>query len=245
MKPSNRKIIKRSPARTVRLINLNGLLPHPVEAESRLEADYIRRAAFLPTTTDILAQPFVVPVSARGYTPDFLQVFQAPEPKIVVEIKTRKKVAEYEDIFNRAAEFLTPKGYIFFVLSEQHLRPGKIDERALLLRRYAKACFPAEECTRVSAVLADYPCGLPIGSLCRVAQVSRDVVIHLIATKVLTTGPNLHIDDAAVVAPLQVLESNNIEAFQGWFKVSPWGSMAPPICHSGQQSNLNFTSSRK
>lgn len=243
MKPSSRKVVNRSPARTVRIINLRELLPHPVEAESKLEADYVLRAAFAPTTRDIIHQPFVLPVSPRGYTPDFLQVFETPEPRIVVEVKTEKNVASHAELFDRAAEFLAPKGYIFYVLTERHLRRKKIDERALLLRRYAKARFPVAECTKVSTTLAEYPCGLPIGSLTRIAQVSREAVIHMVACKILTSGPNLHVDDSAVVTLQHISQGNNADAFERWFDAEPWGSTASAQSRETQRNSQASQSS--
>lgn len=223
MKPSKRKVVTRAPARTVRIINLRGLLPNPVEAESSLEADYIRRAALKPETKSIVHQPFILPVSPRGYTPDFLQTLEAATPKIIVEVKREKKIAEYADLFDRAAEYLAPKNFTLFVLSERTLRKKRIHERALLILRYAKANFPPAERMRITSLLGEYPEGLPMGTVVRKAKVSRELVIHLVAWKVLTTGPNLHIDESAVVT-LQNHDTNQAPiTFERWFGVAPWG----------------------
>ncbi len=240
MKPSTRKVVSRAPMRTVRLINLKGLLPHPVEAESSLEADYIRRAAFAPFTQSILAQPFTLPVSPKGYTPDFFQVCKGFD-SLVVEIKLEKKVTKYSDLFDRAAEFLRSKGYIFYVLTERTLRKQKIHERALMLRRYAKASFPLDERTRVSSVLSEYPHGIAMGSLLRKAQVTRELVIHLIAWKILTTGPKLHLDESTLVFLAASYASSNAFTFDRWFDVFPWGEStgAPP--RSAGTSNQDYS----
>ena len=223
MKPSTRKVVTRSPARTVRIINLRGILPHPVEAESSLEADFIRRAALKPATSAIVHQPFTLPVSPKGYTPDFLQTLETPTPKIVVEVKLEKKIAEYADLFDRAAEFLKTSDYTFYVLTERTLRKKKINGRALLILRYAKASFSSAERLRVTELLGEYSGGLPIGTVIRKAAVSRELVIHLVAWKTLTTGANLHIDDSAIVMLQKSVMNNEAFNFEHWFDVSPWG----------------------
>ena len=223
MKPSIRKVVTRAPARTVRIINLKSSLPHPVEAESSLEADYIRRAALQPDTAEIIHQPFTLPVSTRGYTPDFLQILETATPRIVVEVKLEKRIVEYADLFDCAAEFLKTKDYTFYVLTERTLRKKKIQDRALLILRYAKASFPPAERLKVTELLSEYPGGLPIGTVVRKAAVSRELIIHLVAWKTLTTGPNLHIDDSAVVMLRKFSTNNETFTFDRWFGVAPWG----------------------
>ncbi len=223
MQSGKRKVVTRAPARTVRIINLRTLLPYPVEAESSLEADYIRRAALQPDTAKITHQPFNLPVSPKGYTPDFLQTLEVATPQIVVEVKLDKRVAEYAELFDSAAQFLKTSGYAFYVLTERTLRKKDIHGRALLILRYAKASFPVAEQQRVSDLLGEYSGGLPIGTVVCKAHVSRELVIHLVARKILTTGPNLHVDDSAVVTLRKFVTSNGDFSFERWFGVAPWG----------------------
>jgi hypothetical protein len=224
MKPSTRQVVSHAPAKTVRIINLRGILSHPVEAESSLEADFIRRVAFSPPTVSVVAQPFVLPVSPRGYTPDFFPIFLTANPKVIVEVKLSKKIAKYADLFDRSAEFLLSKGFTFYVVTERELRKKKIHERALLIRRYAKAIFSECERQRVSNELSNYPSGLPLGSLIRKAKVCRELVIHMIAWKTVTTGPKLNIDDSAVVTLRAFAEKSHAINFERWFDIGPWGS---------------------
>lgn len=219
--PSNRTIVTRSPSRTVRVINLPYLLPHAVEAESSLEARFIHRAAFLPGTREILHQPFSLPITERGYRPDFLHTIEQEKP-VVVEVKPTKKLRKYEGTFDRAAELLARENYCFYVITEAELERDAIDERALLLRRYGKATFPAQECVRVSETLTEYSDGLPLGSLLRKTRVSRELIIHLVARKILSTGFRLLVDHSARVR-LCALHGNSF-TFASWFRVRAWGS---------------------
>ena len=225
IKPSTRKVVTRAPARTVRLIHLPPILPHPVEAESSLEADYVRRAAFAPTTVGIIHQPFQLPISRRGYTPDFLQVQRQGE-KTIIEVKLRKKIKQYADLFDRAADFLGPKGFRLFVLSESDIHKNKAHERALLLRRYLKAYFPLDDRNRARTILTNYPKGLPLATLARKARVSRELLICLVAQRVLTTGPNLQVDDSAVIQVPQTNAQGDPYSIERWFGVAPWGASA-------------------
>lgn len=225
MKPSTRKIVTRSPSRTVRIINLNGILDGPVEAESSLEADYVLQSAFGPVKKKIIHQPFKLPVSPKGYTPDFLEEIEGVNMKAVVEVKLEKKVAKYADLFDRAAEYLLPRNYRFFVLTEKHLRKDGIEERVRLLRRYAKAVFPSDSKQRVLDTLSAYPRGLAIGSLMRKAKVSRELVIHLIARKQLFSGPGLQLSESAVVIFPRLATMDAAVTLETWFGVTPWGKV--------------------
>lgn len=222
MEPSKRKIVTRSPSRTVRIINLPPLLPAAVEAESSLEADFVQRAALLQSIAAVVAQPFRLPASPRGYTPDYLLTFTCCDLKAVVEIKIATKVEAYRPIFNVAAAFLKEKGYTFYVVTEKVLRLNEVDQRVSRILRYAKSTYPVADCNRTEALLASYPCGLPIGTLRRKAGVSRELLFHLIAHRRVTTGRRLLIDDSAIIRSIPTkrnTEGNPLETALG---VTPW-----------------------
>lgn len=225
MKPSTRRIVTRSPSRTVRIINLREILDAPVEAESSLEADYVLRSAFGPGKKKIIHQPFKLPVSPKGYTPDFLEVTEEVDERAVVEVKLEKEVAKYTDLFDRAAEYLLPRNYKFYVLTEKHLRRDGIEERVRLLRRYAKAVFHSDERKRALDTLSGYPQGLAIGSLMRKARVSRELIVHLIAWKLLFAGHGLQLAKSAIVIlPRGALQDASM-TIESWFGVTPWGAV--------------------
>lgn len=210
MEASNRKIVTRSPKRTVRIINLPTLLPTPVAAESSLEANFVQRAALVPDTRALVAQPFRLPVTPNGYTPDYLQTFSNYDLKAVIEVKIARQLTRYKSVFDSAASFLRENGYTFYVVTEKVLRFEKIEQRISRILRYAKAIYPQEDCTRIEQMLTEYPKGLPIGSLCRKTGVSRELLLHLIANRRLSTGHRLLIDDAAVITlPRNLSASSN------------------------------------
>lgn len=224
MEPSNRKIISRSPSRTVRIINLPGLLQTSVAAESSLEADYVHRAALVPKTNALLAQPFRLPISPKGYTPDYLQTFSDSTLKAVIEIKIERKLADYKSLFDSAAAFLREKGYTFYVVTEKVLQHHDIDQRAKLILRYAKATFPQPDCEHVEQLLAEYPEGLPLGTLRRKARISLELILHLIATGRISTGHRLLVDNSVVVRQPPKPGSSTDNPLEDALGIKPWES---------------------
>lgn len=116
--PSARKVVTRAPARTVRVLNLGGILHGPVECESSLERDFVYRAALCPSVVLIKHQPFRVNWAAgKHYTPDFL-VRHRDGQVTVVEVKLAERAAAYRELFDRAATDHS---------AQQHARAGSAD----------------------------------------------------------------------------------------------------------------------
>lgn len=222
MEESTRKIVTRAPSRTVRILNLRGVLPKPVEAESKLESDFVRQAALHPLTTSIVSQPYRIPVSPQGYTPDYL-VVTTGELRFVVEVKLASQVARNSALFDRAAEYLSSRQHQFFVATEKTIRRNRLHERALLLLRYAKASYPEPELQRALEAANFYKKGLALGSLIAKTKLRRELIFHLIGRRNLTTGPLLSIDNSALVIQTSVTEVNDEIFLSRWLAVAPWG----------------------
>lgn len=222
MEESSRKVVTRAPARTVRILNLQGVLPRPVEAESKLEGDFVRQAALNPLTKVIIGQPYKLPVSSKGYTPDYLVVTMG-ETRVVVEVKLARKVAENAALFDRAAEYLRDRQQQFFVATEKTIRGDRRHERALLILRYAKATYSVAEQQRAMEVAHFYKNGLALGSLIAKAKLKRELIFHLIGRRRLTTGPRLLLDDSAVVIAVSLPEMSDEDCLGRWLGVAPWG----------------------
>src|SRR5256885_13315536 len=75
MQPATRKVVHRSPAHTVRLLNLPHLQDEAIEADSSVERDFVHCAALFTLTRAIKAQPFKLSLKASSYTPDFAVKF--------------------------------------------------------------------------------------------------------------------------------------------------------------------------
>ena len=222
MEKATRKVVTRAPGRTVRILNLRGVLPHPVEAESKLESDFVRQAALNQLTKAIIGQPYKIPVSPRDYTPDYL-IVTASGTRVVVEVKQARRVAENAALFDRAAEYLRDKDHHFFVATEQTIRRDRRHERALRILRYAKGSYAEPELQRALEAADFYRKGLALGSLVAKTKLRRELIFHLIGRRQLTTGPRLFLDDSALVLATSTPEMNDEDFLGSWLGVAPWG----------------------
>lgn len=223
MERSDRRVITRSPSHAVHAVCAGGLLGTHVEAESRLEADFIRRTALLPSHPLIIHQPFKIKISEKGYTPDFLLAFPASGLKIVIEIKLAERITpEVAEQFDRAAAFLRPRGHLFFVLTEFELKHKRVHRRAKLLTRYAKESVPSKVLERVRGVLANRKAGIPIGTVARKAGAAYHQILSLVAHGTLFTGPRLQTDPSAVVSLYAPEDHDDEILFSRWFSTTSW-----------------------
>lgn len=221
MEESSRKVVTRAPGRTVRILNLRGVLPNPVEAESKLEADLVRQVALNQLTKAIVGQPYRLPVSPEGYTPDYLVT--TGEARIVVEVKLARRIAKFATVFDAAAEYLRARKHQFFVATEKTIRRDRLHERAMLILRYAKATYSEPEQQRALEAADFYKKGLALGTLTAKTKLRRELIFHLIGRRKLTTGPRLSLDDSALVLATSVPEMSDEDFLSRWLGVTPWG----------------------
>lgn len=214
-------LLTRSPSKTIRVFNFPQILSCPVEAESTLEEDFINKAVLFPGLGGLVSQPFVLPVSPNGYTPDFHAKTKAGR-RFVVEIKIARKVQGYAELFDDAAAYLAKKDITFLVATEKQLRFGRVQKRARRLVRYMKAQYPQTTCDGVISDVAKCPKGMTIGQAIKKGA-TRELIFHLIASQKLTTGPRLMLDDSALVFVPNHLELDHESSFARWLGVTPWG----------------------
>ncbi len=203
MEPAKRKVISRSPSHTVRLIHLPHVQPdEPVEADSSLERDFIHIAAIYPLIHRITDQPFRLNLGESRYTPDFLLQFQ-DGTKLVVEVKPEGRVAEYEQLFEKAKQKLNESGYEFMVAMDTDIKHDDIEERALLIRRYCKTTFDKDIRARAIQVVGEHIYGIELGILINQYQIPYEVLMHLIGTHQLCTDSLLSISNSAILKSIQ------------------------------------------
>lgn len=225
MEKTTRKVVTRSPARTVVMMNFPGVLDHAIEAESSFEKDFICKAVLCHGLTDLRHQPFKIRLrSGKHYTPDFLAVVHGMH--CVVEVKLRSKIPKYKDIFDEASHQLQANGIRFYVVHQGVLRRGGMHVRAAHILRYGKAFFPDSTCRRVLDCMADSPLGIPIGLLKKRADASMEVILHLLARRAIAIEPALHLDDEAMVFPFNSLGTSNEDQFGRWLGVASWDTDA-------------------
>jgi hypothetical protein len=222
--PPARKVVSRSPVRTVRVLNLPGLLDSPVECESSLERDFVYRAALCPTLVRLRHQPFQIKLSSgRTYTPDFLVTERDGSAK-VVEVKPATKVGGYRGVFDEVASRLKARQIAFLVLTDDVIRTRRAHERAALILRYRKFSSPAADSSRVLAALLDHGGALAFSALLHRARVELPTVLHLMAQRTLVTSRDLPVQGASRVSLANILETRHAVHLEGWFGVAPWGT---------------------
>lgn len=217
MKPTTRKVVKRSPANTVRLLHLPHLQAEPVEAESALERDFVHVAALFPFTTHIEHQPFKLVWNDSSYTPDFLLTF-LDQSKLVIEVKPSSKVAKYEELFQRAEEKLRTKGLSFYVATDTRICVSGRPANALLIRRYAKTVFPADACRALVERATKNSGGLTVKDLCEADAHSLSLLRHVIGKRLLTTAPDLGTKPNSIIhTPISMKGQSHALQFTSWF----------------------------
>jgi hypothetical protein len=229
--PPAREVVSRSPTKTVRILNLNGVLDSPVECESTLERDFVYRAVLCPGLLRLRHQPFTLKLSTgRTYTPDFL-VKHRDGRLTVIEVKPRRKVSKYRDVFDEASARLRADGIAFVVLDEEAIRAAKREKRAALVLRYRKTRPDIEAQQRVVGELRRGDGSMAIGRLVRRADVPREVVLRLLATRTLITTRDLLASDKGRVRLFNDSEINHAFRIESWFGVSAWGKTARGDAH--------------
>ena len=226
--PPARKVVTRSPARTVRILNLNGILDGPVECESTLERDFVYRATLCPSVSRIRHQPFQLTLpSGRKYTPDFLVTYRSGA-LVVVEVKLESNVPEYQSIFEQASRLLQNRGISFVLLTESHIQRENQHQGAALILRYRKAGMPAEKLEHVMAVLRDAGAnGISMFDLVDQCGVAFGHLYHLICTRVVHLPPN---QEMRAMTPVRLanfyLESEHEVLIERWFGAEVWATHA-------------------
>lgn len=197
-RPPARKVVTRSPAHTVRVINLPHLQKAAIEADSSLERDFAYICLGFPFLRSILHQPFTLELPAGRYTPDFLVGF-IDGSKAVVEVKPAAKVKRYKEKFAQAESKLASQSMLFVVAHDLLLKMGDLHERAKLIRRYAKGVYPPSEKALVMSALQQVPKSLTFKDLIE-RGIRKVTVLHMVAHQQLQIGADLDIGDAAIVS---------------------------------------------
>ncbi len=233
--PPARKVVSRSPAKTVRVLNLRGIWDSPVECESTLERDFVYRLALCPGVMRCKHQPFRLKLaSGHIYTPDFLASHR-DGTSTVVEVKPKEKVADYLRVFDEAKARLSERGFSFVVLTEERIRANKAHERASLILRYRKTEPDRQVLDRIRSVLQERDNTMSINALLTRADAPIEALFHLIAIRAVVPSRDLLIAGDARVRLFN--ESENHRAFrtESWFGVSPWRAAPRSNEDSGQR----------
>lgn len=216
-----RRLIKPTTPRTVHLLNLRGVLPTPVQAEATTESAFVQVAALCPATRHIASQPETLQLPGQTYTPDY-RVETLDGRTSVWEVKLEARVPKNRALFNLAARHLAERGEPFFVISEKSLRRRQQDQLVRLVLRYAKGVFDPADLAKVAQHLLAHPAGVSIEHLTAHLNVTRELLFHLIATRVITFASTLSTAPGSRLIHTQYLEHRDALYLARWLGVSPW-----------------------
>ncbi|TXI22781.1 MAG: hypothetical protein E6Q67_05620 [Roseateles sp.] len=216
-----RRLIKPTTPRTVHLLNLRGVLPAPVQGEATTESDFVQVAALCPATRYIASQPETLGLPGQNYTPDYrVETFDGSTS--VWEVKLEAKVPRNRALFNVAARYLAERGEQFFVISEKTLRRRRQHQVVRLVQRYAKGYFDPADVARVTQHLRARPAGAPIDELTTQLRITRELLFHLIAKRVLTFASVASTAPTSHLIHTDYLEHRDALHLARWLGVSAW-----------------------
>lgn len=218
-----RKVVHRSPHRSVGLIACSWIQTQAIEYESQLERRFVQRALLFPGVRRIIHQPFTLDLVVDGgdirYTPDFLVAF-GDSTRITVEVKPYVFVPEHEAKLEAAKEFLSAASDELIVVTDREIDVGQIPDNAALLLRYARSAIDNDTALRCieAARMASEP--IRIGPLARAANVSFETILYLLGRCVFTAPLDSTIDaDTEIFLTKQENENASIR-FRNWINPS-------------------------
>lgn len=220
-----RRLVKPTTPRTVHLLNLKGVLPSPVQAEATTESAFVQVAALCPATRYIASQPETLQLPGQAYTPDY-RVETLDGRTSVWEVKLEARVPKYRALFDLAARHLAERGEQFYVISEKSLRRRRQHQIVRLVLRYAKGHFDAADLAQVAHYMQAQPAGASIEDLMTKFSASRELLFHLIATRVIGFAGAMSTGSNSRLIHTDHLENKNALYLASWLGVSPWRTNA-------------------
>jgi hypothetical protein len=223
-RPPSRKVVTRSPHRSVGLIACSWIQEQCIEYESQLERRFVQRSLVFPGVQRILHQPFSIPYVEEGkelsYTPDFFLLFR-DGTKVVVEVKPEIFFAKHLDKLMKAEQFLKKKDVPFLVVPDTKIDSDCSAENAELLLRYTRGAIADDCLSKCIGVLQTSGVPLAVDLLMQMADTSFGSILHLAARGHLSIPLSKRIDDQTLVSIPKKENKNDYVRFCGWFDIAP------------------------
>jgi len=238
-----RPVIRRSPHRNVGVITIPWLQQEPIEWESQLERWCIYSLIALWVVTEILHQPYKIPIPSEGkenyYIPDFAITLNDGS-RIVIEVKPARFIAKNEARFKFAQAWLRERGIHFVLLTEVQLRHRAWKHIVPMFLRYARWDVAPALIESVKQRLQDAGGEANFGSLWDGSDPNTKIAAYfLIGRREIFCDPRSWDDDATRISLIHKSEYQLNEKgdengsqdnqcasdlFLQWFGIESWGA---------------------
>ncbi|MFZ6657218.1 Tn7 transposase TnsA N-terminal domain-containing protein [Undibacterium sp. TJN19] len=223
MKPK-RKVITRSPHRTVGLVSCGWLQKEVIEYESQLERRFIQRMLLTPGVKHIIDQPFTVTYGEeedKSYTPDFLVKFSSGRT-LIVEVKPEVFVKKSVEMFNQVSSILKQRTFSFHVVTDRMIDDGDLPAKIELLLRYARGSIPDQSVQAVLRVMQATTDPVPIAVVMQMAQADKTVLLHMLGRRTLMFNDSISLADNTLIKPISMEINHEDVCIPSWLDAASW-----------------------
>ena len=213
-----RKVVSRSPHREVGIVNPAWLLNHEVEHESHLERRFIMVALSCPVVVDIEHQPLEIwlgPDKTQKYTPDFRVKF-CDGDSVIVEVKPEVFVKKHAERLSAAEGQFSAGHQKFLVVTDKHIDNNGLSARAMLLMRYGRLQFSADDALACQKLLQETCNGSATVKQLVEQGASEELIWTMVARHNLRIPAGLSIDPSETVSINQT-QGGCHDFFCTWF----------------------------
>ena len=228
IKPA-RKVVHRSPHRSVGILACSWIQEHAIEYESQLERRFLQQALILPIIKRVMHQPFRLEYLLEGkthtYVPDFLVHF-VDGTKAVIEIKPEKFLKGHRHKLEEAERILAEKDVPFLVITDAEIDDGVKAANASYLLRFARGSASVQAKERCLQALHVSNGALSLEHLILQAEVSEAEILHFVGRATLSLNASEPITNTTIVHVPQEDNKNDYLHFINWFSTAPGAAIA-------------------
>lgn len=219
-----RRIVSRSPHRSVGIVSCSWLQSWGIEYESQLERRFIQCALVFPFLHSVIHQPFKISYLHEGqerqYTPDFICNF-TDGSRVVIEVKPKAFVPKHQPTLSAAATVLGSSGVPFSVCTDKEL--GKsIATNAATILRYTRGAIPHTALGSCVAFLAERRGSASLAELLLGTGIPLNDVLHLIGRHSLSIPSLSDINPTVTVSIPQLEMQHAYILFLDWLGLAEW-----------------------
>lgn len=219
-----RKVVTRSPHRSVGIMACSWIQERGIEYESQLERRFLQLALVFPYIKEIRHQPFRIEYDSEGktrsYTPDFICSLKDGS-RLVFEVKPKKFVQKNLQLFDAAKRILSQEDIVFSVFTDKCLDPQSSATTAVVLR-YARSQISTSMRTDCLQFVAHRGGRTTLGELMDHGLATLPDILHLIGHRQLCLSSMASLEPNVQVSLPQKDIQNGSLLFLSWLGTTAW-----------------------